>query len=58
MCVGTSPSGAHTQPWTFCLVQDATIKRKIRDIIETEELENYTKSNRVDNLHHKCAIKF
>lgn len=40
---GTSPSGAHTQPWTFCLVQNPTIKQKIRDIIEDEELENYTK---------------
>ncbi|XP_063700801.1 iodotyrosine deiodinase [Culicoides brevitarsis] len=37
----TSPSGAHTEPWTFCVVQDALLKAQIRDIIESEELENY-----------------
>lgn len=39
---GTSPSGAHTEPWTFCVVQSASIKSAIRDIIENEEYENYT----------------
>lgn len=38
---GTSPSGAHTEPWTFCVIQDAQIKRAIRDIIEAEEYLNY-----------------
>ncbi|XP_037035233.1 iodotyrosine deiodinase 1-like [Bradysia coprophila] len=40
---GTGPSGAHTEPWTFCVVQDQTLKQQIRNIIEEEELENYTK---------------
>ncbi|XP_031634806.1 iodotyrosine deiodinase 1, partial [Contarinia nasturtii] len=41
LTAGTSPSGAHTEPWTFCVIQDAQIKRKIREIIETEEYLNY-----------------
>ncbi|XP_053238134.1 iodotyrosine deiodinase 1 [Podarcis raffonei] len=40
---GTSPSGAHTEPWTFVVVQDAEIKHKIREIIENEEEINYKK---------------
>ncbi|XP_034964657.1 iodotyrosine deiodinase 1 [Zootoca vivipara] len=40
---GTSPSGAHTEPWTFVVVQDAEIKHKIREIIEDEEEINYKK---------------
>ncbi|XP_035787613.1 iodotyrosine deiodinase 1-like [Anopheles albimanus] len=39
---GTGPSGAHTEPWTFCLVSDRSIKESIREIIEAEELVNYT----------------
>lgn len=39
---GTSPSGAHTEPWTFCLIQDKDIKLKIREIIEAEEYLNYS----------------
>lgn len=38
---GTGPSGAHTEPWTFCVVSSAEIKQEIRDIIEQEELLNY-----------------
>ncbi|XP_018424533.1 PREDICTED: iodotyrosine deiodinase 1 isoform X1 [Nanorana parkeri] len=40
---GTSPSGAHTEPWTFVLVQDPEVKHKIREIIEEEEEINYRK---------------
>ncbi|XP_043909739.1 iodotyrosine deiodinase 1 [Protopterus annectens] len=40
---GTSPSGAHTEPWTFVVVQDAEMKHKIREIIEEEEEINYKK---------------
>ncbi|XP_061480091.1 iodotyrosine deiodinase 1 [Rhineura floridana] len=40
---GTSPSGAHTEPWTFVVVQDAEVKHKIREIIEDEEEINYKK---------------
>ncbi len=37
----TAPSGAHKQPWTFCIVQDKEIKQKIRVAAEKEEFENY-----------------
>lgn len=38
---GTSPSGAHTEPWTFCLISNTDVKEQIREIIEAEELVNY-----------------
>ena len=38
---GTSPSGAHSEPWTFVVVQDPRIKSQIRDIVEEEEYHNY-----------------
>lgn len=37
----SAPSGAHKQPWTFCLVSDKEIKRKIRLAAEEEEKLNY-----------------
>ncbi|XP_058019818.1 iodotyrosine deiodinase 1 isoform X2 [Ahaetulla prasina] len=40
---GTSPSGAHTEPWTFVVVSDKEVKHKIREIIEEEEEINYIK---------------
>jgi len=39
----TAPSGAHKQPWTFCIVSDPVIKKKIREAAEKEEFENYTR---------------
>ncbi len=36
-----APSGANQQPWTFVLVQDAELKRQIREAAEAEERENY-----------------
>lgn len=41
VCVGTAPSGAHTEPWTFVVVSDADVKHKIKDIVEEEEEINY-----------------
>jgi nitroreductase len=38
---GTAPSGANKQPWTFVVVQDPEIKRKIRIEAEKEEKINY-----------------
>jgi iodotyrosine deiodinase len=38
---GTAPSGAHKQPWTFCVVQDADIKKQIREAAEAEEKISY-----------------
>jgi iodotyrosine deiodinase len=40
-CAGTGPSGAHTEPWTFCVVEDMEMKKQIREIIEEEEYANY-----------------
>ncbi|XP_069811114.1 iodotyrosine deiodinase 1 [Dendropsophus ebraccatus] len=43
LAAGTSPSGAHTEPWTFVVVEDPEVKHKIREIIEEEEEINYRK---------------
>jgi len=37
----TAPSGAHKQPWTFCVVSDPGIKSQIRMAAEKEEKESY-----------------
>ena len=37
----TAPSGAHKQPWTFCVVSNPEIKKHIRIAAEKEEYENY-----------------
>jgi len=37
----TAPSGAHKQPWTFCVVSDPVIKKLIRVEAEKEEYESY-----------------
>ncbi|NRT15327.1 nitroreductase [Flavobacterium sp. 28A] len=37
----TAPSGAHKQPWTFCVVENPEIKKQIRIAAEEEELESY-----------------
>jgi iodotyrosine deiodinase len=41
MSASTAPSGAHMQPWTFVLIGDPEIKRKVRIAAEIEEKENY-----------------
>lgn len=41
MTASSAPSGAHKQPWTFCVVSDAEVKAKIRMAAEKEEYENY-----------------
>jgi len=38
---GTAPSGAHQQPWTFVVVSDPEIKRRIRAAAEEEERRSY-----------------
>lgn len=40
-CAGLAPSGANQQPWRFVVVQDANLKRRIREAAEIEERENY-----------------
>jgi iodotyrosine deiodinase len=37
----TAPSGAHKQPWTFCVVSDPALKREIRLAAEQEEKLSY-----------------
>lgn len=38
---GTAPSGANMQPWSFAVVSDGDIKRRIRVAAEEEEREFY-----------------
>lgn len=38
---GTAPSGAHTEPWTFVVVEDGEVKQQVREIVEREEEINY-----------------
>ncbi len=37
----TAPSGANKQPWTFCVVKSAEIKKEIRLAAEAEERKSY-----------------
>lgn len=38
---GTAPSGAHKQPWSFCVVEDHELRKRIRERAEEEERKNY-----------------
>lgn len=42
MTASTAPSGAHKQPWTFCVISNPDIKLQIRLAAEAEEKESYT----------------
>lgn len=41
MTASTAPSGAHKQPWTFCLISNASLKSKLRVLAEEEERKSY-----------------
>ncbi len=41
--IGTSPSGANLQPWTFAVVGDRHLKSEIRRLVECEEELNYAR---------------
>ena len=41
MTASFAPSGANKQPWTFCVVCNPEIKKKIREAAEKEEYDNY-----------------
>ena len=41
MAASTAPSGAHKQPWSFCVVSGEELKTRIRAAAEKEEYENY-----------------
>lgn len=38
---GTAPSGAHKQPWTFCIIRSKDLKHEVRLLAEEEERKNY-----------------
>ena len=38
---GSAPSGANQQPWTFVVVSDPEVKRRMREAAEAEEREFY-----------------
>jgi nitroreductase len=38
---GSAPSGANQQPWTFVVISDRDLKRKMRIAAEAEEKESY-----------------
>ncbi|MBL1279925.1 MAG: nitroreductase family protein [Fluviicola sp.] len=42
LTASTAPSGAHKQPWTFCLISNATLKAKLRELAEEEEKKSYS----------------
>ena len=37
----TAPSGAHKQPWFFCVIESAELKSQIRKAAEEEERKSY-----------------
>ena len=41
LSASSAPSGAHKQPWTFCVVSDPAIKKLIRIEAEKEEFDSY-----------------
>jgi nitroreductase len=41
MTASTAPSGAHKQPWTFCLISNDSLKSKLRALAEEEEKKSY-----------------
>ena len=42
MSASTAPSGAHKQPWTFCVVSNPDLKKQIRAAAEEEERISYS----------------
>ena len=52
---GTAPSGAHQQPWTFVMVGDPAIKRRIRLAAEEEERTNYLEGRMPDDWKDEIA---
>lgn len=41
LAASTAPSGAHKQPWSFCVVTNPELKKRIREAAEQEEQESY-----------------
>ena len=38
---GTAPNGAHLQPWTWVVISNQELKKRIREAAEQEELKTY-----------------
>jgi iodotyrosine deiodinase len=41
LTASSAPSGAHKQPWTFCVISNSNLKQQIRIEAEKEEYESY-----------------
>lgn len=41
MTASSAPSGAHKQPWTFCLISNKELKSRLRTLAEEEEKKSY-----------------
>lgn len=41
LAASSAPSGAHKQPWTFCIVTNPDLKKQIRAAAEKEEFDSY-----------------
>ena len=41
LTASSAPSGAHKQPWTFCVVSNTELKSRIRGLAENEEKISY-----------------
>jgi nitroreductase len=41
LTASTAPSGAHKQPWTFCVISNPDVKKAIREAAEEEEYKSY-----------------
>lgn len=41
LTASSAPSGAHKQPWTFCLISNKELKAKLRESAEEEEKKSY-----------------
>lgn len=41
LTASTAPSGAHKQPWTFCVISNKELKSRIRKMAEEEEYKSY-----------------
>jgi nitroreductase len=42
LTAGTAPSGAHKEPWTFCVIRNKDLKHQVRELAEEEERKNYS----------------
>lgn len=56
LSASTAPSGAHKQPWTFCVVTDPALKKQIRAEAEKEEKQSYEERMSEEWLEDLVAI--